>query len=301
MKPAPWRKGAARAVKLNQRRDLAWMLGPTLLALSVFFWLPVLLAAITSLFDWDLLTPPRYVGLENYRALSESSELWHMLKNTVVLSFVVVLASMGIGLSLALALNHKGWFTAWVRGAVFSAYVVSWVSVALLWMWLLDGKSGLLNHWLGGVGLPAPDWLGSTRWALLSVAAVTVWKVAGYAMVLFLAGLQDVPRDLHEAAGLDGASRLQRFLYVTWPELRPITAFVAITSLIFSFQVFDVVRVMTQGGPVHSTTVFVYGIYEQVFLDLRVGRASAVALVFFVILLLLSCLKLWWWRRSEAI
>ena len=126
------------------------------------------------------------------------------------------------------------------------------------------------------------------------------WKIAGYSMVLFTAGLQDVPRSLIEAAALDGASSLQRFRNVTWPLLRPTTAFVATTSLILSFQVFDVVRVMTQGGPVRSTTVFVYAIYEQVFMNLRVGRASAEVVVFFGLLLGLTLLQLSTWRRKAS-
>ena len=120
-------------------------------------------------------------------------------------------------------------------------------------------------------------------------------------MVLFIAGLQEIPRALHEAAALDGASALQRFTHVTWPLLRPTAAFVGTTSLIASFQVFDVVRVMTQGGPVQATTVFVYAIYEQVFLDLRVGRASSMVVVFFVLLLGLTLLQLWVWQRKRGV
>ena len=148
------------------------------------------------------------------------------------------------------------------------------------------------------VGLPTANWLGDPHVALYTVAGVTIWKIAGYAMVLFLAGLQDISPSLYEAAALDGAGRWQRFANVTWPLLRPTTAFVGTTSLIMSFQVFDVVRVMTQGGPVRATTVFVYAIYEQVFLNLRVGRASAEVVVFFVLLLGLTALQLWAWRRK---
>jgi ABC-type sugar transport system permease subunit len=136
--------------------------------------------------------------------------------------------------------------------------------------------------------------------ALYTLALVTIWKIAGYAMVLFTAGLQDVPPSLIEAAALDGAGALDRFLNVTWPLLRPTTAFVGTTSLILSFQVFDVVRVMTQGGPVKSTTVFVYAIYEQVFMNLRVCRASAEVVVFFVLLLGLTLLQLRAWRKKGA-
>jgi ABC-type sugar transport system permease subunit len=276
--------------------DPYWMLAPTALLLALFFFYPLFFAAHKSLYDWDLLTAPRYVGLGNYRALLESGELVDAFTTTLSLSIVVVIGSMALGLALALALNRPGAFAAAVRAAIFSAYVVSWVSVALLWLWVLDSSAGALTLALRKLGLPALDWLGDPDVALYTLACVTIWKIAGYAMVLFVAGLQDIPRALYEAAALDGAGALRRFAAVTWPLLRPTAAFVATTSLILSFQVFDVVRVMTQGGPVRSTTVFVYAIYEQVFVNLRVGRASAEVVVFFVVLLALTALQLWAWR-----
>jgi ABC-type sugar transport system permease subunit len=145
----------------------------------------------------------------------------------------------------------------------------------------------------------APRFLADPALAPWAVAAVTIWKITGYALVIFLAGLQDVPQSILEAAELDGATSAQRFRSVIWPLLRPTTLFVATTSLIASFQLFDVVRVMTQGGPVRSTTVFVYAIYEQLFLDLRVGRASAEAVVFFAILLLLTGAQFLLFRAEE--
>jgi sn-glycerol 3-phosphate transport system permease protein len=167
-------------------------------------------------------------------------------------------------------------------------------------MWILDESGGLLSVLLRRAGIPTLSWLGDPRSALLTLALVSVWKITGYSMVIFLAGLQDIPRSLHEAAALDGAGPWQRFVNVTWPLLRPSAAFVGTTSLILSFQAFDVVRVMTQGGPVKATTIFVYAIYEHVFVNLRVGRASALTAVFFVFLLGLTALQLWAWRQSAA-
>ena len=282
----------------RRRFDPFWMLLPTMALLVVFFFVPLVLAARDSLYEWDLLTPRRYVGLENYRALVDSGELGKIFVTTLSFSVVVVLGSMSIGLGLALALNRPGRFASFVRGAIFSAYVVSWVSVALLWLWVLDADAGALSAILRSAGLPTTNWLGNPNAALYTLAAVTIWKIAGYSMVLFVAGLGDIPEALYEAAALDGAGALQRFWNVTWPLLRPTAAFVGTTSLIVSFQVFDVVRVMTQGGPVRSTTVFVYAIYEQVFLNLRVGRASALVVMFFGLLLLLTALQLWAWRKK---
>lgn len=286
---------------LRPRRatDPLWMLAPTLLLLAVFFFYPLGFAVYRSLFRWDLLTPPEYVGLDNYRALIESGELISAFTTTLAFSLVVVVGAMALGLGLAMLLNRRGAFAGFIRSAIFSAYVVSWVSVALLWMWVLDSQ-GVLSAWVSALGLTPLDWLGDPDVALYSLAAVTIWKIAGYAMVLYLAGLQDVPPVLYEAAALDGAGPIARFRHITWPLLRPTSAFVGTTSLIASFQVFDVVRVMTQGGPVRSTTVFVYAIYEQIFMNLRVGRASALVVVFFLMLLGLTALQLWAWRAKRG-
>jgi len=275
------------------------MLAPTAILLLVFFFWPLLSAVYRSLFAWDLLTPPRWVGLDNYRVLLSSGEIWHAFWTTLVFSIVVVIGSMALGLGLALVLNRRGAFFGFVRSAIFSAYVISWVSVALLFLWVLDADAGVLTHVLRAIGLPTANWLGDPHVALYTLAGVTIWKITGYAMVLFVAGMQDIPPSLYEAASLDGAGRWQRFQNVTWPMLRPTAAFVGTTSLILTFQVFDVVRVMTQGGPVRSTTVFVYAIYEQIFENLRVGRASAEVVLFFVLLLGLTLLQLWAWRRQE--
>lgn len=283
------------------RLDLWWMLGPTVAVLVVFFFYPLGVAAYDSLHEWDLLTPPRYVGLENYRGLLESGALFEVLWTTLIVSVTTVTGSVLVGLLLALGVNRPGRVAAWVRGSVFSAYVVSWVSVGLLWLWLLDADAGLISTLGRWLGLGKLGLLASPHSAPYAVAAVVIWKVAGYAMVLFLSGLQSIPPSVLEAAALDGAGRRARLWYVILPLLGPTTAFVLTTSLILSFQAFDVVRVMTQGGPVRSTTVFVYSIYEQMFMNLRVGRASAEVVIFFGFLLALTGLQLWAFRRRGAL
>ncbi len=285
----------------SRRADPLWMLAPTLLVLFAFFFYPLGLAFVHSFREWDLLTPPRYVGLDNYRALFAGGALLEVLLTTLTVSLTAVAGSMFAGLALALMLNRPGRFASFVRSSVFSAYVVSWVSVALLWLWMLDADAGIVSRGLRGVGLGETGVLADPRTAPYALALVIVWKIAGYAMVLFLSGLQSIPPSVLEAAELDGAGRRSRFLHVIWPLLAPTTAFVATTSLILTFQAFDVVRVMTQGGPVRATTVFVYSIYEQMFMDLRVGRASAEVVVFFLILLALTSLQLWAFRRKGAI
>jgi sn-glycerol 3-phosphate transport system permease protein len=276
------------------------MLGPSLAAWALFVFLPLGLAAYESLFAWDMLTDPVYVGGANYAAIAEGGELWRILGRTLAFSVLVVSGSMALGLGLALLLDRPGRFFAFVRGSIFSAYVVSWVAVALLWVLLLDPDRGVAASLLRIMHLPRIGFLTDPHAALVTLAGVTVWKITGYAMVVFLAGLRAVPQSLHEAAALDGARALSRFRYVTWPLLKPTAAFVATTSLIVSFQAFDVVRIMTGGGPARATTLFVYAIYEQVFMNLSVGRASALAVVYFVVLCVLAAAQLRAWRSQTV-
>jgi ABC-type sugar transport system permease subunit len=276
------------------------MLGPTLALLVVFFVLPIGVAGVESLYSWDLLTPPRFVGTANYAALAAHGELLHVALRTLGYSALVVTGTMALGLGLALLLDRPGRFYGFVRSSVFSAYVVSWVAVALLWMWMLDGNSGVVGKLLRALGAPPIALLGDPTWALPALALVGIWKLTGYAMIVFLAGLQSVPQLLLEAAALDGAGAWGRFRHVTMPLLAPTAAFVATTSLVTSFQAFDIVRIMTQGGPARATELFVYAIYEQIFLNLSVGRASALTVVFFVLLLAVAGLQLRVWRVRGA-
>jgi ABC-type sugar transport system permease subunit len=282
------------------------MLAPTLALLFVFFIVPMGVAGYESFFSWDLLTAPRFVGAANYRALAAHGELFHIALRTLAYSAIVVSGTMSIGLAIALLVNRPERSFAFVRACVFSAYVVSWVAVALLWTGILDGNSGALGRALHALrsradaSAPALSVLGDPRWALTALALVGVWKLAGYAMIVFLAALQSVPRSLIEAAALDGAGAWGRFRYVTLPVLAPTAAFVATTTLVTSFQAFDVVRIMTQGGPARATELFVYAIYEQIFLDLSVGKASALTIVFFGMLLGVAALQLRAWRGRRG-
>ncbi len=276
------------------------MLAPTLALLVTFFVLPIGVAAYQSFFSWDLLTPPRFVGAANYRALAAHGHLFHIALHTAVYSGLVVTGTMSAGLALALLVDRPGRVFALARTSIFSAYVVSWVAVALLWMWMLDGNGGIVGGALRALGAPPTSLLGDPRWALPALAAVGVWKLTGYAMVVFLAGLRSLPRALLEAAALDGAGPWARFRHVTMPHLGPTAAFVATTTLVTSFQAFDVVRIMTQGGPARATELFVYAIYEQIFLNLSVGKASALAVVFFLLLLALAGLQLRVWRARAG-
>ena len=239
------------------------MLAPTLALLTVFFVVPIGVAVVESFFSWDMLTPAVFVGGANYRALVAHGALLAIALRTLGYSVMVVCATMSAGLALALLVDCPGPGFALVRASIFSAYVVSWVAVALLWMALLDTNGGLLGNTLRTLGAPPVALLGDPRWALPTIAAIGAWKLTGYAMIIFLAGLQSIPRSLYEAAALDGAGPWARFRHVTLPMLGPTSAFVGTTTLITSFQAFDVVRIITQGGPARATELFVYAIYER--------------------------------------
>jgi ABC-type sugar transport system permease subunit len=276
------------------------LVAPSLLLFGAFFVYPVLYAGVLSLQHWDMLFPACWVGLDNYARLLGGSELWHVLWLTLLYSAGSLVVTMGAGLFLAVALDRRGGLPALLQGCIFSSYVVSWVGISLLWTWMLDPSAGVVNKLLGLVGIAPVDWLGDPKAALWTLVGVTAWKTVGYDMIIFLAGLQSIPREVLEAAELDGSTPWQRFWHVTWPLLRPTTAFVVITSLIMSFQSFDVVRVMTQGGPAGSTLIYVYWIWEQAFLFFRAGYVSAGIILFFLIILALTLLQMRWLTRRTA-
>ncbi len=269
----------------------AWLgyalLAPSLLLFGLVYIYPVVYSAYISLFQWDLITPKRYVGLANYRDLA-SDEFREVITNTAQYSAGVVVLALGLGLILALLLNNRSRGSATLQAAIFTSYIVSWVAVSLLWIWMLDPQYGLVTFLLRLVGLPSVNWLGDPHVALWTLVLVTVWKTIGYPMVIYLAGLQAIPADFHEAAALDGATGWNRFRFITWPLLTPTTLFLLVTLTIASFQGFDVVKIMTQGGPVTSTVIYVYYIYEQAFQYFKLGKASAAVVIFFVLILLLT-------------
>ena len=284
----------------RRARREAWLgyllAGPSLLLFGLVYVYPVLYSAYVSLYAWDLMTPARWVGLDNYRELA-SAEFWEVVANTARYSAGVVGICLVLGLGLAVALNDRSRASALLQAAIFSSYVVSWVAVSLLWIWMLDPQYGLVSWLLRLVGLRPVNWLGDPRMALWTLVLVTVWKTVGYPLVIYLAGLQSIPGDFYEAAALDGAGPWQRFRFVTWPLLTPTTLFLVVTLTIASFQGFDIVKIMTQGGPVTATMIYVYYIYEQAFQYFKLGRASAAVVVFFALILALTALQWWAFRR----
>jgi len=281
-----------------------WLfVSPALLVIGVFFFLPVLAALIISLTDFDIYAVAdtgnlRFVGLRNYLRLLETPLFWKALGNTLLFVVIGVPLSIAASLGTALLLNSavarlKGIF----RTALFAPVVTTLVAVAVIWKYLFHTSYGLVNYGLGLVGIDPVDWLGDPRWAMPAIILLAVWKNFGYNMVIFLAALQNIPGDLYEAASIDGANARQQFRAVTIPSLAPTLTLVSILTMAGYFQLFAEPYVMTQGGPLQSTTSVLYFMYEEGFKWWNLGAASAVAFVLFLLMFAVTMVQFWLARR----
>ena len=271
--------------------------GPAMIMLSLFFFVPVLLAFALSLTDFDLyalanLDDLRFIGFGNYAQLLQTPLFWKALGNTFY--FVIVGVPLSIALSLGAALLLNGVASKLVgffRTALFAPVVTTLVAVAVIWRYLLHTRYGMINYGLDHLGIDPVDWLGDPNWAMPAIILFAVWKNFGYNMVILLAGLQTIPKDLYEAARIDGANAWQQFVHVTIPGLGPMLLLVSILTMAGYFQLFAEPYVMTQGGPVESTVSVLYFMYEQGFKWWNLGFASAVAFILFVIMFAITAVQ----------
>ena len=267
---------------------LAVLLLPSLLGMAVFVMLPVVSSLVLSFSQWDLLGEIQWIGVDNYvTALSDPAVLG-ALRNTLffILGYLPAVVIIALGLSLLLNRKLKGRIV--FRAIYFVPVVTSWVAVSLIWKWLLNPQYGLVNFGLGLIGIKGPGWLFDPNWAMAGIVLTSVWKDIGFVTVIYLAGLQDIPENLYEAAALDGATPWQKFWTITLPMLAPTTFFVTTISLISSFQVFDQVWIMTGGGPAGATSVMVEQIYKNAFSYYKMGYASAISWVLFAIIFVVT-------------
>jgi len=278
----------------RRRRETtaAWaFLGVPFAHLVVFSFVPVAFTVYLAFHSWGLVEREKaFVGLANFRELAGDGLFWRTIGNTA-LYVVYVPITMAAAIGLAVLLNRRRGGERLLRAVVFVPYVTSMVAIAIVWQWMFNADFGLVNYGLRLVHLPPVDWLGNPRFALLSIIAVTVWTQVGYQMVIFLAGLQGIPQAYYDAALVDGATPWQRFRHVTLPLLKPVILFVLVTGIIAGFQVFTLVYMMTEGGPLHSTDVIVYRIYQTAWEFLRFGYASAMSLVLVAILLAVTVVQ----------
>jgi multiple sugar transport system permease protein len=289
---------ASRWTRLKHS-DAFWafvLLLPNFVLVLLFTLAPTAAGLVLSFTEWDIISPAKLVGVDNFTRLATDAEFWIALRNTLIYTVVSVPVGMALSLALALLLNLRLPGTIIYRTVLFIPVVMSGVLVSLTWRWLFNPDYGPINYTLSLMGIRGPNWLSDLRWALPAIMIVTIWKNLGYNMVLFLAALQDVPAEYYDAARIDGANAWREFRYITWPLISPATFFAFIVSMIGSFQVFDIVYMMTRGGPGRATSVMVQYIYENAFQYFKMGYAAAIAMVFFAFILILSLLQ-WYLRR----
>lgn len=271
---------------------IAVFLLPSLIGLGLFKLLPILCSMVLTLFRWDLLTPPQFVFMQNFNNLIADEVFWSSLAHTLYYIAGYVPMVIVVGLALALVMNQRLKGVVIFRTAYFIPVVSSWAAVALLWKWIFNPRFGLLNYILGLIGIYGPSWIFDPLWAMPAIIITSVWKDLGFIMTLFLAGLQGIPEIYYNAASIDGAGSVRKFFAVTVPLLSPTTFFALTISLIHSFQVFDQVWIMTQGGPAGATAVLVEQIYKNATAYNRMGYASALSWVLFLLVFSVTGLQM---------
>lgn len=262
---------------------------PTLLGLVLFSLGPTVASFLLSFTQWRGTVLPQFIGLANYQELLRSRIFWQVLRNTLIYVAIYTPATVILGLSLALLVNQKLKYMAFFRGVFYLPAITSTVAVALVWNWIFASRYGLINYLLRTLGSSnPPNWLADRDTALYVLIVVSVWKSAGLPMMVFLAGLQGIPKNLYEAARVDGATRWHLFWYVTLPMLTPVTFFVLIVTLFDAFGTFEVTFAMTQGGPLNASTTLPYYVYQNAFEFFRYGFSSAAAYLLLLITLILT-------------
>lgn len=286
------------------RRRAYWgmaLIAPNILGLFFFFGIPVLLAFFTSFQEWNALKPPIPVGVDNFTRLFNDPKFWQALGNTFKLLLFVVPVGTALALGVAVILNQRLRGRSLFRVIYFLPVVTSTVAASMVWTWIFQPRYGLVGNLFAFLGWQDMNWLVRPDLVLIPIAVVTIWGRLGFDMVLFLAGLQAIPRVLYDAAVVDGANRWQRFRNITLPLLSPTTFFVLVLSVISAFQIFDAVYVMTtrttRGGVGGSATTLTYFLYDSGFIRTQFGYASAAALVLFVIILAFTLFQLRIQRR----
>ncbi|KKC47111.1 MULTISPECIES: carbohydrate ABC transporter permease [Paenibacillus] len=285
----------------HQARTAYLFITPTMLLFFAFTIIPVAMALYLSFTNYDVVSRMDFVKLDNYKRLLKDDLFWTTFKNVAFYSVIFVPLNIILSLLLALLLNFKRFGVKLFRTMNYLPTLTSAVAAATVWIWLLHPEFGLVNNLLGYIGVTGPAWLSQTETAMLSIIMVTLWQAVGSNMVIYIAGLQGVPDYLYESAKLDGANAIQRFRYITWPQLRPTTFLVSTMSIIGALQLFDQAFVLTQGGPGNVTKTPVYLIYQQGFNQLQMGYASAQAFVLALAILIFSFINMRVTKSEEPV
>lgn len=281
---------------LNNERFAGWIfILPAILGIFIFIVIPVICSFGLSFTKWDLLNPIQFVGLNNYKEIFSEALFFKILWNTIVFAISTSVLGVIIPLVLACILNSKIRGSEFYKTAYFLPFITPMIVIGVVWEWIFDPNIGLLNHILH----MHINWLYSPHFAMPALIIVSVWKLIGYNMVIFMSALSGISQGMFEAAKIDGATSFQTFKNVTIPLLSPSIFFVVIITAISSFQVFDLIYLMTQGGPLDSTNVLVYAIYKNAFEYFNIGKASAIAYVLFAIILILTLIQ--WSLRKKLV
>lgn len=260
------------------------LIAPAMLILFIFVLYPIGYMAYLSFFDWNMMSPKEFVGIENYITMFHDPTFFQTLGNTFKYTFFTLIFGMGLALAAAVFLKKNTKINRFLQSTMFMPYVMPLVSVAFIWVWLMDTDYGLLNFILELFHLPAINWLQDTKTAMYALILVSVWKSVGYNTLIILSAMQAVPKYLYEAADLDHANGWRTFTKITFPMISPSLFFLTLMNLIACFKVFETVNIMTAGGPVNSTTTLVYSIYQYGFNFYKLGYASAEGVVLMVII-----------------
>lgn len=280
----------------NSQTSAAWIfVFPALLGMLIFIIIPIFFSFGLSFAKWDLLNPIQFVGLDNYKEIFTEPLFGKILLNTVVFALATSFFGVIIPLILAAIMNSKIRGADFFKTAYFLPFITPMIVIGIVWEWIFDPNIGLLNKVLQ-VHI---NWLYDPHWAMPALILVSVWKLIGYNMIIFLSGFSGISNSMFETAKIDGANPVETFFYVTIPLLSPTIFFVVIITAVSSFQIFDLIYLMTQGGPLDSTNVLVYAIYKNAFEYFNAGKASAIAYVLFVIILVLTLLQ--WNMRKKLV
>jgi len=267
-------------------------LAPTIIGLLLFSAGAVIMSFLISFTKWDVINPPKFIGFQNYLIIFQSELFWKIFGNTFYYVILNVPPSIVIPLIIAVLLNQKLKGINIFRSIYFLPVISSIVAIALVWSWLYNPEFGLINYVLKKFfNIDGPRWLEDENWAMPAMVIMNVWKSMGYNMVLFLAGLQNIPDSLYEVSEIDGASGIKKFFNITLPLISPTTFFVFIITIISSFQVFEQTYILTKGGPANSTLTLSYYIYQNAFLYLRMGYSSALSYILFGIIFIITLLQ----------
>lgn len=277
----------------NDKFLLSLFIIPSVLGCILFIFIPSAISLLLSFSDWNLIGSIKYAGLKNYYDLISSYEFWTVLKNTIVYAISVTVLGTFLPLILANILTLKIRYKDFYKSAYFLPFITPMIVIAMIWQWIFDPNIGILNLVLKS----DVKWLYDTNTAMIALIVVSVWKLIGYNMIIFLSGFSSISTQVYEAADIDGANKFTTFFKITVPLLTPVIFFVLLITTISSFQVFDLIYLMTQGGPENSTNVLVYWLYKNAFEFFEIGKASAIAYILFILIFILTIIQ--WKLRKK--